>query len=209
MQKKAPLKCCSFTYILIAVFVNAFHEQPSVPEGFVIDGRLALLYIDPMTVDEQIAELTRQVSGQGLRAVFPALVFAVAGLVVAGAWTENPVLYAAAGVGAVLTFAVRQVVPHLSNAALGLREGWRQEGTVEIGISRWKDAESNEYETYEGRIAVAGQPLWEMEFAQPRNWQPVQGRFEARLVFQRGVAWPVTADGLLYPRVRPRRAGRT
>jgi len=47
-----------------------------------------------------------------------------------------------------------------------------------------------------------------MEFVQPQNWQPKEGRYPAELVFIRGVAWPVvllTSDGLLYPHLKPRR----
>lgn len=196
---------------MIAVFVNVFHQRRRTPEGFAIDGVYTLLYTAAMTVDEQIAELTRQGSGRRLRAAFPALVLAAAALVVAGSVTGNPVFYAAAGVGAVLAFAVRRVFPHLQNAVNGLRQGWRQEGTVEISIFRWTDDESNEFETYRGEIAVEDRPLWEMEFVQPRNWQPVPGRFDAQLVFLSGVEWPVaivTAFGLLYPRTKPRRASR-
>ena len=50
--------------------------------------------------------------------------------------------------------------------------------------------------------------LWQMEFVQPQNWQPKEGRYPAELVFIRGVEWPVvllTSDGLLYPRLKPRR----
>jgi hypothetical protein len=188
-----------------------FINSRRTPEGFVIDCVFTLLYTVNMTVDEQIAELIRQGSGRGLRAAFPALVLAAAALVVAGSATGNPVFYAAAGVGALLAIAVRRVFPHLQNAALGLRQGWRQEGTVEISISRWTDDESNEHETYRGEIAVDDRPPWEMEFVQPRNWQPAPGRFEAKLVFLSGVEWPVavvTACGLLYPRTKPRRAAR-
>lgn len=53
------------------------------------------------------------------------------------------------------------------------------------------------------------QPLWQMEFVTPQNWQPGEGKYSAQLAFIRGVEWPVvirTSEGLLYPRLKPRRA---
>ena len=53
------------------------------------------------------------------------------------------------------------------------------------------------------------QPLWQMEFVTPQNWQPGEGKHSAQLAFIRGVEWPVvilTSEGLLYPRLKPRRA---
>jgi hypothetical protein len=44
-----------------------------------------------MTLDEQIAELTRTGSGTIIHLARPGVLVAVAGLVLAGAWTGNPV----------------------------------------------------------------------------------------------------------------------
>jgi hypothetical protein len=48
----------------------------------------------------------------------------------------------------------------------------KQNGDVEISIHQWTDAESNQYESYHGLILMDNQPLWQMEFVQPQNWQP-------------------------------------
>lgn len=162
-----------------------------------------------MTIDEQIAELTRTGSGAILRLARPGVLVAVAGFVLAGAWTGHPVFYGMALAFTLIAFAVWQTTPHICNAARGLREGLRQKGAVEITISRWTDAESNTHETYRGLVSMDQQPLWQMEFVTPENWQPETGVFSAELAFVRGVEWPVvilTDNGLLYPRLTPRRA---
>lgn len=184
-----------------------FSARPSFI--FHLDGVRLILYSIPMTLDEQIAELTRTGSGTIIHLARPGVLVAVAGLVLAGAWTGNPVFYIMALAFALIAFAVWQTTPHIRNAARGLRKGLRQRGTVEITISRWTDAESNVHEAYRGLVSMDHQPLWQMEFVTPQNWQPEIGEFPAELAFVRGVEWPVvilTDNGLLVPRLTPRRA---
>lgn len=162
-----------------------------------------------MTLDEQIAELTRTGSGTIIHLARPGVLIAVAGFVLAGAWTGNPVFYGMALAFALIAFAVWQTTPHIRNAARGLREGLRQKGAVLITIHLWTDAESNAHEAYRGLVSMDHQPLWQMEFVTPQNWQPEAGKYPAELAFVRGVEWPVvilTDDGLLVPRLTPRRA---
>ena len=161
-----------------------------------------------MTLDEQIAELSRPGLDKRMDLARPAVLALTAGLALTGAVIANPVFYGIAGVSALIGFAIWQTTPHISNAAKGLREGMKQKGVLEINIRQWKDGDSNQHESYEGLISMDSQPLWQMEFVTPQNWQPVEGRQEAQLVFVRGVEWPVvilTANGLLYPRFKPRR----
>lgn len=161
-----------------------------------------------MTLDEQIAELARMGSGKIMDLARPGAVVLAAVLVLAGAASGNLVFYGIALVFALLAFAIWQISPHISNAAKGLREGLKQDGAVEISINLWTDGESNHYESYDGLISMDGQPLWQMVFVTPQNWQPVEGKHSAQLVFIQGVEWPVvvlTRDGLLYPRWKPRR----
>ena len=161
-----------------------------------------------MTLDEQITELRRMGSGRILYWARPGVVVLSAGLVLAGAFTGNLIFYGMAIAFALISFAICNTTPHISNAARGLREGIKQKGDVEISIHQWTDAESNQYESYKGLILMDNQPLWQMEFVQPQNWQPKEGRYPAELFFIRGVEWPVvliTSDGLLYPRLKPGR----
>lgn len=161
------------------------------------------------TIDGQIAELTRMGTGKIMLAVRPGVVIIAAGLALAGAFSGNPVYYGIALAFALVGFAIWQTTPHIINAARGLTEGLKQNGDVEIGIRHWTDGGPNTYESYEGLILMDNQPLWQMEFAQPRSWQPKEGRYPAELAFIRGVEWPVvlqTGEGLLYPRAKPVRA---
>ncbi len=164
-----------------------------------------------MTPEEQIAELTRRGSRTLWELARPATVLLALALALAGAFTRNPVFFGIALACAVLAFAVRQTAPHIANAVRGLREGIKQQGAVDILIRHWTDAESNVHESFQGMIAMNGQTMWKMEFVTPESWQPREGSFPAELFFVRGVEWPVvilTRDGLLYPRRKPRRAGR-
>ncbi|MFO7569339.1 MAG: hypothetical protein R6W75_06035 [Smithellaceae bacterium] len=158
-----------------------------------------------LTRDEQEAELQRKGSGTLLPWARPAMFLLAAGLGLVGAKTGQPVFYAAASVAALVALAVWLTVPHRLNAVRGLREGIRQEGTVEIIMKQWPDGVT-QHEACHGRIFMNQQPLWEMEFVTPHNWQPAEGTYPAQLAFIRGVDWPVvvmTRDGLLYPRVKP------
>jgi len=162
-----------------------------------------------MTLDEQIAELSRPGLDIRMDLARPTVLVLTAGLVLAGAITSNPAFYGIALASALIGFAMWQTTPHISNAARGLKEGLKQNGAVEISIHRWKDTESNQYESYQGLISMDNQPLWQMEFVTPQSWQPLEGRHSAQLAFIRGVEWPVvilTCDGLLYPRLKPKRA---
>ncbi len=162
-----------------------------------------------MTLDEQIAELTRAGSGTLWELARPGAVLLAAGLALAGAFTRNPVFFGIALAAAILAYAVWQTAPHIANAARGLREGVKQQGMVEIFLHQWKDAESNVHESFEGRISMDGRTMWEMEFVTPQHWQPREGSYPAQLAFVRGVEWPVVVlmrEGLLVPRLKPRRA---
>ena len=161
-----------------------------------------------MIVDEQISELTRMGSGSIMTLARPGAVMLVAGFVLAWAFTGNLVFYGIALAFAFIAVAIWQTIPHISNAARGLREGLKQSGSIEISIHRWTDAESNHHESYQGIISMNNQPLWQMEFVTPQNWQPTEGKYSAQLAFIRGVDWPVVilvGEGLLYPRLTPRR----
>lgn len=162
-----------------------------------------------MTLDEQIAELSRMGSGKVMNLARPGVVLLIAGLALAGSLTGNPAFYAISLAFTLIAFAVWRTTPHLVNAARGLKEGIRQNGEVEISIRHWKDADSNDYKSYRGIIAMNHQPLWLMEFVIPQNWQPAEGKHPAQLVFISGVEWPVvilTGDGLLYPSSKPKSA---
>ncbi|MEE9912210.1 MAG: hypothetical protein K4571_10865 [Deltaproteobacteria bacterium] len=162
-----------------------------------------------MTLDEQMAELTRNGSERIIYLARPGVFALAAGLVLTGIFTGNPVFYGIALVVTLIGLAIWRVTPHIDNAVRGLREGLMQKGEVEITIDHWTDAESNHYEFYKGLISIDSQPLWFMEFVTPRNWQPKEGKYSGQLAFIPGVEWPVvmiTADGLLYPRLKPRRA---
>jgi hypothetical protein len=161
-----------------------------------------------MTLDEQIAELTRAGSGTLWKLARPGFLLLAVVLALAGAFTRNPVFFGIALAAGVLAVAVRQTAQHRINAARGLREGEKQKGTVEISFHSWKDAESNVHESCRGLISMDGLPLWEMEFVTPEHWQLRGGNYPAQLAFIRGVKWPVvilTQEGLLYPRLKPRR----
>lgn len=161
-----------------------------------------------MTLDEQIAELTRTGSGKIMHLARPGALVLVAGLVLTGAFTGNPVFYGIALAFALIAFAIWQTTPHISNAARGLREGLKQNGVVAISLKQWSDGTSS-HESYQGLISMNNQPLWQMEFVQPEGWEPAEGVYQAQLAFIRGVEWPVvilTNDGLLYPACKPRRA---
>jgi len=165
-----------------------------------------------MTLDEQIAELTRMGSGKLMVLARPGVVALVAGLVLAGSLTGNPAFYAIALAFSIIALAVWMITPHIGNAARGLKEGLKQSGVVEISIQHWADADANNHESYQGLISMGHQPLWQMEFVTPQNWQPVAGKYPAQLAFIPGVEWPVvilTRDGLLYPRLKPRRTSAT
>ena len=161
-----------------------------------------------MTLDEQITELRRMGSGRILYWARPGVVVLSAGLVLAGVFTGNLVFYGIAIAFALVAFAIWNTTPHIGNAARGLEEGVKQDGDVKIRIHQWTDAELSQYESYNGMILMDNQPLWQMEFVQPQNWHPKEGRYPAELFFIRGVEWPVvliTSDGLLYPRLKPGR----
>jgi hypothetical protein len=162
-----------------------------------------------MTVNEQITELIQTGSGKmiDLARLGTALMTAISFL--AGVLTGNPVFYGIAAFAALVTFAIWQTTPHMRNAARGLKEGFRQNGTVEISIRQWTDPDSQQHESCHGLIAMDDQPLWQMEFVTSQHWQPVEGKVPAQLVFIPGVEWPVvivTGDGLLYPRLKPTHA---
>jgi len=147
-------------------------------------------------------------SGRLLYWARPGVVALSAGLVLAGVFTGKLVFYGMAIAFSLIAFAIWQTTRHISDAARGLREGIKQKGDVEISIHQWTDAESNQYESYKGMILMDNQPLWQMEFVQPPNWQPKEGRYPAELIFICGAEWPVvllTRDGLLYPRLKPER----
>ncbi len=130
-------------------------------------------------------------------------------LLLTGAFTGNPVFYGTAAFAALITFAIWQTTPHMRNAARGLKEGFRQNGTVEISIQQWTGPDSNRHESCHGLIAMDDQPMWQMEFVTSMHWKPAQRKYCAQLVFIPDVQWPVvilTDDGLLYPRLKPRRA---
>ena len=161
-----------------------------------------------MTLDEQMTELRRMGSTRILYWARPSVVVLSVGLVLAGAFTGNLVFYGIAIAFALVAFAIWNATPHIGNAARGLKEGVKQDGDVKIRIHQWTDAELSQYESYNGMILMDNQPLWQMVFVQPQNWHPKEGRYPAELVFIRGVTWPVvllTSDGLLYPRLKPRR----
>lgn len=162
-----------------------------------------------MTLDDQIAELTRKGSGTVMKIARLGVILIAASLVLAGAASGHLVFYGTALAFAMLALAIWQTTPHIHKAVRGLKEGLRQDGTVELSIHQWKDAESNCYDSYYGLVSMDNQPMWQMEFVSPENWQPAEGRHSAQLAFIRGVEWPVvilTRDGLLYPRFTPRRA---
>lgn len=162
-----------------------------------------------MTLDEQIEELIRSDSGKITRLARVGTVVVMAGVVLTGAFSGNPVFYGIALIFALPAFAIWRFSPNISSAARGLKEGLKQDGAVEIYIDHWTDAEANRYESYRGLVLMDNQPLWHMEFVTPQSWQPAEGPHFAQLVFIRGVEWPVvilTREGLLYPRWKPRRA---
>jgi len=162
-----------------------------------------------MTVDQQITELTRTGSGEIIDLGRQGAAGLTVVLFLTGAFTGNMVFYGVAGFFAIITFAIWQITPHILNAARGLKEGFRQNGTVEISIQRWTGPDSHRCESFHGLIAMDNQPLWQMEFVTSQHWPPADGKYSAQLVFIPGVEWPVvilTCDGLLYPRLEPRRA---
>jgi len=162
-----------------------------------------------MTVDEQITELTRTGSGKIIDMARWGTAVLTSFLLLAGVFTGNPVFYGIAASTALVTFAIWQTTPHMHNAARGLKEGFRQNGTVGISMRQWTDPDSHRHESCHGLIAIDNQPLWQMEFVISQHWQPVEGKYRAQLVFIPGVEWPVailTEEGLLYPRLKPRRA---
>jgi len=162
-----------------------------------------------MTVDKQITELTRTGSGIIIDMARWGTAVLTSFLLLAGVFTGNPVFYGIAAFTALVTFAIWQTTPHLHNAARGLKEGFRQNGTVGISMRQWTDPDSHRHESCHGLIAIDNQPLWQMEFVISQHWQPVEGKYRAQLVFTPGVEWPVailTEEGLLYPRLKPRRA---
>jgi len=161
-----------------------------------------------MTLDAQIAELTRAGSGTLWELAGPGAILLAMAFALAGAFTRNLVFFGIALAAAILAYAVRQTAPHIANAVRGLREGVKQQGAVEISFHSWKDAESNVHESCRGLISMDGRPLWEMEFVTTEHWQPREGSYPAQLAFIQGVEWPVvilTQEGLLYPRLKPRR----
>jgi len=162
-----------------------------------------------MSVDEQIEELIQTGYGETLNHVRRGAIAITCGLVLAGAFTGNFVFYGIAAAAALICVALWKITPHIHNAARGLKDGMRQEGSVEISILQWTDAESNRHETYRGLVLIDQRPAWQMEFASPGGWQPAEGTYPAQIVFLIGVDWPVailTAEGLLYPAARPKRA---
>ena len=161
-----------------------------------------------MNVDEQIEELIQAGSGKIIDVARLGTALLTVVLLMAGAFTGNPVFYGIAVFAALITFAIWQTTPHMRNAAKGLKEGFRQNGTVEISIKQWTDPDSHRHESFQGLIAMDNQPLWQMEFVISQHWQPVEGKVSTQLVFITGVEWPVvilTGEGLLYPRLKPRR----
>jgi len=153
--------------------------------------------------------MIRTGSGNTLTAARYGIIAAVAGSILAGVLTGNPVFYGIAFIFVMIGLVIWRVTPHIRNAARGLREGVKQSGQVEITIDHWTDAESNHYEFYQGIVSMDNQPLWQMEFATPQYWQPRAGIHSAQLAFVPGIEWPVaiiTGDGVLYPRLKPRSA---
>ena len=162
-----------------------------------------------MTIDEQIAEMIRTGSGKTIIVARHGIVAVVAGSVLAGVLTGNPVFYGIAFVFAMIGFVIWRVTPHIHNAARGLKEGLKHSGAVEIRMDHWTDAESNHFEFYQGIVSIDNWPLWQMEFATPQDWQPIAGIHSAQLAFIPGIEWPVaiiTNGGVLYPRLKPRPA---
>jgi hypothetical protein len=158
--------------------------------------------------EEQIAELKSMESGLLLHWARPVLIGLSVGLLLMGYFTGIFVYYIIAIVLGVAVLIVGQITPHISNAVRGMSEGKKQNGSVMVSIKQWL-VEGSDHESYHGLISMDNQPLWQMEFVQPQ-WQPVEGVYQAELVFICGVDWPVvilTSDGLLYPRYKPQKTG--
>jgi len=164
-----------------------------------------------LTRDEQIAALQKTGSGKYLPWARPGIAAIAAGLILTGAITSQPVFYGAALVAGLLGLAIWRTTPHLLNAVRGLTEGIRQEGTVDIRLRRLSDGEK-EHEVFQGVVSMDHQPLWQMDFIQPRGWEPIPGLHSIQLAFIRGVAWPVVLildDGILIPANSPERISKS
>ncbi len=164
----------------------------------------------PVSRDEQLEDLRRLGTGKWLFWAKPVAILVAAGLAVAGGLSGLPAFYGAAGIAALVALGVTISTSHLQNAARGVAEGIRQDATVDIRLIPWPDGEEK-HESYSGIISMDRQPLWQMDFAQPKGWMPQIGLYPAQIAFIGGVEWPVLVileQGILYPAHKPGRADR-
>ncbi len=157
--------------------------------------------------DEQIENLKRLKSASLLHGVRPALLIAAAGLITAGAWTGQMIFYFAAAITGLAALAFHLTIPHRLNAARGVSEGIRQNGVVEITKKKWT-VDAHNFESFTGRVFMDNRPMWQMDFAQPQEWEPSCGVHAGELAFIRGIDWPVAVildGGILYPSAKPAR----
>jgi hypothetical protein len=90
--------------------------------------------------------------------------------------------------------------PNIVSAIDAYDSGNPTDGEVSVAITSW-DTDN----TYLAIVCEFGQPDWEYEFI-PQRWQPVRGRFPARIWRTPSNGRPVLAvveEGVLIPRYSP------
>ena len=152
------------------------------------------------SVNQQLETLRKSARLAWLPMGSLALTFALLALGLITGYEAFFVLAAFIGLGAV---AARQTAPHWRNAIRALEEGERSKGKVSIIVSEYDD--SPEY-----RVTSLKTPTgsWSFEFS-PQNWIPVEGCFDADILFVSGVEWPalvITQEGILFPSFDPKKA---
>ena len=165
-----------------------------------------------MTLQEQIDELRLIGESRAVTLLAPGgIALAIAGFSSA-AWVDNQnlrvlCLFVAACSSLVALGSVFGI-GHVRNAALATRKGRREPAMLVLHYDPHDDEPPRGVLTPTSRHAHA----WDMVLVQCRGWRPPPGAMQVDAIYLSGIAWPVLlvhADGILWPRARPRPLGKT
>lgn len=97
-------------------------------------------------------------------------------------------------------WALRESLPHIHRAVLGIDSNDRQHGRAKI----WT-VQSTDDVSYYVDVTIAGQGTWTYQF-RPIGWIPEPGIIDVECCFIHGTPWPVlilTPHGILHPCAKP------
>lgn len=161
-------------------------------------------------VDDQIAELRRIGDSRAVVLMAPVAALVAVGCLGALAWVaqELPrVLLMFVGGCAVLVALAGLVTPHARWAAAGTRRGRREPAMLVLATH---DEDSTTHARGVLVPEAAHARAWHMDLVALR-WRPPAGAVPVQAVYLSDVRWPVLllhADGLMWPRAKPRKAER-